>query len=275
MKKDGRNLCQQEAASAMDPAGIISVGLFYAGGLPPARVDLLAPGPKARSPRCEGRKEPSWPQNSASKSHLSTKARPQNPAARSDAASSGRCAATSATSSTRAWSTVPASSARWTFLSDYDAFVDFYLDDYQFERFWNDPFRYLGRLKLFAGVIEPDFSTCLDFPVALKAYSVYRNQALGSFLQRNGILCVPNVRCEPGLPWMLDGTPRGSSIAIGARAAVKKPSDREALMRAVRFAVEVLEPTEIIWYGSTSYGIGDWLLSLGVPVHVCPARIRG
>ena len=59
--------------------------------------------------------------------------------------------------------------------------------------FWNDPFRYLCRLKLFAGVIEPDFSTCLDFPVALKAYSVYRNQALGSFLQRNGILCVPNL----------------------------------------------------------------------------------
>ena len=153
--------------------------------------------------------------------------------------------------------------------------VHFFLDDYQFERFWNDPFRYLGRLKLFAGVIEPDFSTCLDFPVALKAYSVYRNQALGSFLQRNGILCVPNVRCEPGLPWMLDGTPRRSSIAIGARAAIKKPSDREALMNAARYAVEVLEPTEIIWYGSTSYGIGDWLLSLGVPIHVCPARVRG
>ena len=74
---------------------------------------------------------------------------------------------------------------------------------------------------------------------------------------------------------MLDGTPRRSAIAIGARATVKKLSDRETLMRAVRFAIEVLDPTEIIWYGSTSYGIGDWLLSLNVPVHVCPARIRG
>ena len=167
------------------------------------------------------------------------------------------------------------SEAMKTTRTDYDAFVDFFEDDYQFERFWNDPFRYLSRLKLFAGVIEPDFSTCLDFPVALKAYNAYRNQALGSFLQRNGILCVPNVRCEPELPWMLDGTPRRSAIAIGARAAVKRPSDREALMRAVRFAVEVLEPTEMIWYGSTSYGIGDWLLSLGINVHVCPARVRG
>lgn len=170
---------------------------------------------------------------------------------------------------------IPFSEAMKPTCADYDPFVDFYEDDYQFERFWNDPFRYLGRLKLFAGVIEPDFSTCLDFPVALKAYNAYRNQALGSFLQRNGILCVPSVRCEPELPWMLDGTPRGSAVAIGARAAVKRPSDREALMRAARFAVEVLEPTEIIWYGSTSYGIGDWLLSLDVPVHVCPARIRG
>ena len=99
---------------------------------------------------------------------------------------------------------IPFSEAMKPTCTDYDAFVDFYLDDYQFERFWNDPFRYLGRLKLFAGVIEPDYSTCLDFPVALKAYSVYRNQALGSFLQRNGILCVPNVRCGKAihyLPW--------------------------------------------------------------------------
>ncbi|MEE8704883.1 MAG: DUF4417 domain-containing protein, partial [Olsenella sp.] len=170
---------------------------------------------------------------------------------------------------------IPFSEAVKSTCTDYDAIVDCYEDDYQFERLWNNPLRYLSRLRLFAGVIEPDFSTCRDFPVALKAYNTYRNQALGYFLQRNGILCVPNVRCEPGLPWMLDGTPRRSAIAIGARAAVKKPSDRKALVSAVRYAVESLVPTEIIWYGSISYGIGDWLFSLGVPVHVCPARIRG
>lgn len=121
----------------------------------------------------------------------------------------------------------------------------------------------------------PDFSTCLDFPVALKAYNTYRNQALGSFLQRSGILCVPNVRCEPELPWMLDGTPRKSAIAVGARSAVKRPNEREVLMRSVNYAVEVLNPIENVWYGSISYGIGDWLLSLDMPVHVCPARVRG
>jgi hypothetical protein len=170
---------------------------------------------------------------------------------------------------------VPFSRAMNQSCTDYNAFVDCFEDDYQFERLWNDPFRYLARLMLFAGIIEPDFSTCVDFPVAHKAYNVYRNQALGSFFQRNGILCVPNVRCEPELPWMLDGTPHRSTIAIGARAAVKKPADREVLMRSARFAIDVLEPTGIIWYGSVSYGIIDWLNSTGIPIHVCPARIRG
>ena len=151
---------------------------------------------------------------------------------------------------------VPFSVAISPSCTDYDAFVDFYEDDYQFERFWNNPSRYIGRIERFAGAIEPDFSTCLDFPIALKAYNTYRNQALGSFLQRSGMICIPNARCEPDLPWMLDGTPHESVIAIGARAAVKKPS-------------------EIIWYGSTSYGIDNWLSSLGIPVCVCPARIRG
>ncbi|MEE8703487.1 MAG: hypothetical protein SOH58_00540, partial [Olsenella sp.] len=41
-KKDGRYLLAQVTASAMNPTGIIPTTLFYAGGLLPARVDLLA-----------------------------------------------------------------------------------------------------------------------------------------------------------------------------------------------------------------------------------------
>ena len=168
---------------------------------------------------------------------------------------------------------VPFSLAMQTSCRDYDRFVDFYEDDYEFERIWNDPFRYIDRLARFAGVIAPDFSTCWDFPVAMKAWNTYRNQALGSFLQRSGIPCIPNVRCEPEHPWMLDGIPHGSTVAIGARSCVKRVEDRRRFIEAVHLAVDTLEPSSIIWYGSSRFGVADYPMSLGIPMHFFPARM--
>ena len=157
---------------------------------------------------------------------------------------------------------------------DYNLFVDFYEDDYEIERFWNDPHKYLEVLRRYAGCIGPDHSTCRDFPVAQKGWNVYRNQALGSWLQRNGIVCVPNVRCEPQLPWMLDGTPHHSTIAIGARGCVKKPDDRTHFVEAVRYAVDVLKPELILWYGSNRYGVASYPESLGIRIRYYPGRFR-
>jgi hypothetical protein len=40
----------------------------------------------------------------------------------------------------------------------FDAGVHFYLDDYQFERIWNNPRKYFDRPQLFDCVLSPDFS---------------------------------------------------------------------------------------------------------------------
>lgn len=170
---------------------------------------------------------------------------------------------------------IPFSYAMSSSCRDFDAFVDFYEDDSRIERIWQSPEVCAKRLSKFAGVISPDFSTCRDFPVLIKGWNLYRNQAIGSFLQRQGLLCVPNVRCEPNLPWMLHGTPQRSTIAIGARACIKNVGDRTHFVEAVRYAIDTLRPTSIIWYGGTSYDVLSYPLSLGIPVEIFPGRIRG
>lgn len=78
-----------------------------------------------------------------------------------------------------------------------DSFVHFYEDDYRFERLWKNPRAYLPRLSGRAGIIMPDFSTCVDFPRALKIWNSYRNFTLAAWMQSEGLTVVPNVRCEP------------------------------------------------------------------------------
>ena len=50
---------------------------------------------------------------------------------------------------------IPFSKAMKT--NDYDQWVHFYENDCGFERVWNNPKRYLSRLKRFNGIITPDF----------------------------------------------------------------------------------------------------------------------
>lgn len=47
-----------------------------------------------------------------------------------------------------------------------NAGVHFFLDDYQFERFWRQPQRYLDALAKCPLVLGPDFSLYTDFPRA-------------------------------------------------------------------------------------------------------------
>ena len=44
--------------------------------------------------------------------------------------------------------------------------VHFFIDDYQFERLWNDPEKYIEKLKQYAVVATPDFSPYGDMPMA-------------------------------------------------------------------------------------------------------------
>ena len=158
---------------------------------------------------------------------------------------------------------------------DFDCFVHFYEDDFRFLRIWNDPKRYLPKLQKFAGVIMPDFSECIDFPRSLKMWSCYRNQALGSWFQRERLICVPNARHEPSCDFLLEALPHHSVTAICGRALTKSKLERKRFVRDVKTTVDVLEPTAIIYYGSDRYNVMDYPRSVGIPVWVYPGCNRG
>ena len=152
-----------------------------------------------------------------------------------------------------------------------DVYVHFYTDDFRFERIWNSPSKYLPRLKTAAGVIEPDFSTCPNFPEALKVYNGYRNRACAYWLQRNGITVVPNVRCDvESSVYALAGLPNGSTIAIGSHGCIKQVGNRERFKASLKIAVDTLEPSNIIAFGSDGYDVFEYPRSRGIEVSVIP-----
>lgn len=94
--------------------------------------------------------------------------------------------------------------------------VHFFVHDYQFERVWKYPDRYIDVLKKFAFVLSPDFSVYEDTPKAIQLYNLYRNRWCGRYWQEQGIKVIPtftlgntdlfNTFCA--------GIPKNSTIAV-------------------------------------------------------------
>lgn len=61
---------------------------------------------------------------------------------------------------------IPFNSARTNALRGAHG-VHFFIDDYLFERCWNDPDRYAKLLSEFRAVLSPDFSLFTDYPPAV------------------------------------------------------------------------------------------------------------
>ena len=94
--------------------------------------------------------------------------------------------------------------------------VHFFLHDYQFERVWKYPDRYIDILKKFAFVLSPDFSPYADMPNALQIYNTYRNRWCGKYWQEHGIKVIPtfNIGNPDLFKVFCAGIPKYSTIAI-------------------------------------------------------------
>lgn len=129
--------------------------------------------------------------------------------------------------------------------------IHFFLDDYQFERLWKTPDRYLSMLYDFKYVMTPDFSTYTDFPKIIQIYNHYRKHWIGAYLQENGIDVIPTISwstpdsCE----WCFDGEPEGGTVAVSSVGTQKNKKTKELFILGYKEMVRRLQPETIIFYG--------------------------
>lgn len=129
--------------------------------------------------------------------------------------------------------------------------IHFFVDDYQFERIWRSPERYLPMLRKFEGVIAPDFSMWADHARVEQIYNCWRNRVLAKWMQEQGLQVVPCVEWsdKASLAWCLDGLPKQSTIAVQTNGCFMNLRTRADLIRGMNDVVCNLEPTMILFYG--------------------------
>ena len=133
-----------------------------------------------------------------------------------------------------------------------DVGVHFFIDDYQFERLWRFPDRYLPLLQEYDCVLTPDFSIYVDMPLTLKIYNVYRNRVLGHYWQQNGINVVPTLQWADyrSFGFCFSGIEPGGIVAVSTLGSAQNPQSRGYWIAGMKQAISKLQPTTVLLYGT-------------------------
>lgn len=130
--------------------------------------------------------------------------------------------------------------------------LHFFIDDYQFERLWREPEKYIELLGEFKSVMTPDFSLFTDYPKPLQIYNHYRKHWLGAYWQSMGFNVIPTIAWseESSYEWCFDGVPKGATVAVSSVGTQRNAETRKLFKRGWDEMMKILQPETVIFHGT-------------------------
>lgn len=135
-----------------------------------------------------------------------------------------------------------------------DKGVHFYLDDYQFQRVWNNIDKYVPMLRRFRFVLSPDFSTFTDWPTAVNIYNHYRKHWVGAYLQEWGVRVIPSISwakdTDGSYGWCFDGEPIGSVVSVSSVGCCSNMESIDLFQKGFDAMYQQLKPQTVLFFGN-------------------------
>jgi hypothetical protein len=129
--------------------------------------------------------------------------------------------------------------------------VCFYLHDYQFERVWSEPDKYVQILSQFAAVAAPDFSPLGGCPRITQLWNHYRKMWCGRYWQDHGMTVIPTITRSSdadSLEWFLDGVPDGGIVMTNSNWTNTDEEIAE-FMKGWDRLIQERHPRKVLIYG--------------------------
>lgn len=140
--------------------------------------------------------------------------------------------------------------------------VHFFIDDYQFERIWNEPAVYIDMLmrKGAPCVLTPDFSLYTNMSRAVQIWNVYRSHLIGQIMADAGLEVIPTLQwAQPeSYAFCFDGIEPGGSVAVSTVGVMRDELSKRLWIQGMQEALKRVKPKTILLYGSKiDFDFGD------------------
>ena len=129
--------------------------------------------------------------------------------------------------------------------------LHFFIDDYQFERLWSQPEKYLALIQSYEAVIAPDFSLYMDMPLPMQQWNEYRRRALSNYWQKYGVQVIPTLSWtdERSYGFCFDGIPKNSTVATSTVGVKQSKDAMDIWVKGMSAALKVIKPKRVLLYG--------------------------
>jgi hypothetical protein len=126
-----------------------------------------------------------------------------------------------------------------------------FVDDYQFERLWTSPEKYVNPLLKYECFLSPDFSLYLDMPIAMKVWNIYRSRLIGQYMQDCGCVVIPTISwAEPAtFDFAFDGIETGSVVAVSTVGVKRQENSFDIWKTGMDEMIRRIMPSAILLYG--------------------------
>ncbi len=139
-------------------------------------------------------------------------------------------------------------------MSDKDISEHWYhcfVDDKQFNRYWNNFVKYIPYFRTAKGLISTDFSLYRNKREETQIYNCFRNRVMAYAMQMINSNTIPTAGFggESTWDWCFDGLPKHSTYAITTNTVRSDPEARRLFIGGVDALVATLEPFAIVVCG--------------------------
>ncbi|MBO4618888.1 MAG: DUF4417 domain-containing protein [Victivallales bacterium] len=145
------------------------------------------------------------------------------------------------------------------------SFFHFFVDDYQFERFWRNPPFYLPFLMKIGQGMGTDYSMYHYMHPVEALVNCTRNRLMAFYLQKKGLKVIPNA-CFGNLEtldWAFDGLPEHSVLAMNTQGCLTDYQVKQTLLNGIHRLVRRKHPKLLYIYGEFPE---DWTDKFGVEI---------
>jgi len=129
--------------------------------------------------------------------------------------------------------------------------VHFYIDDYKYEKVWNQPDKYIDHLRCFNSVCAPDFSVSPKMPFPICLYNKYRNHAVAWYYYLRGVNIVPAVGIYGSefFDWCFDGYPKDSIVSVCSNGRLRNKESRAEFIEGFKVMCDRINPSRVLFIG--------------------------
>lgn len=131
------------------------------------------------------------------------------------------------------------------------ATIHFYIDDYQFERIWNAPSKYIEVLEPYECIFTPDFSLYMDMPMPMKIWNIYRSRWIGAYYQQQGFKVIPTISWgeKETFEFAFKGIPKHNTVTISTIGVKEDKNALKIWEEGMKAMIQEIEPSRILVYG--------------------------